>query len=195
MSKRLGNVYTLDDVRAQGFEPRVLRFALIRAHYRQPLNFTWAAMADAKSALESLDDLVVRLRRAERGEGAHTDASAGLDLVERARATFEEAMDDDLNISRALPALFQLRGDVLEGRLGSVAAARALEFVQRANGVLGCMQVEEELLDADVERLIAERQAARKRKDFARADAIRDELLSKGIALEDTPKGVIWKRR
>jgi cysteinyl-tRNA synthetase len=194
MSKSLGNVYTLDDVRAKGFEPRVLRFAMVRGHYRQPLNFTWAAMTDAKSALDNLDDLVARLRRAVKGDGAHTDADAGRELVDQARAAFEAGMDDDLNISAALPALFQLRTHALEGRFGAEAAAHALAFVERANSVLGCIRVEEQLLDADVERLIEARQAARKRKDFKESDRIRDELSARGIALEDTPRGVVWKR-
>jgi len=195
MSKSLGNVWNLDDVRERGFEPRVLRFALIRAHYRQPLNFTWEAMKDAQAALESLDDLVVRLRSALRGVGAASDPAAGRELVEQARRTFEEGMDDDLNVSRALPGLFNLRAHVLEGRLGSEAAKEALEFVGRANEALGVIRVDEELLDADVERLISERQAARKSRDFKRADALRDELVAKGIALEDTPQGVVWKRK
>ena len=195
MSKSLGNVWNLDDVRARGFEPRVLRFALIRAHYRQPLNFTWDALKDAQSALASLDDLVVRLRSAVRGVGAAAEAGAGGELVGAARATFEQGLDDDLNVSRALPGLFNLRAQVLEGRLGAEAARGALEFVKLADSVLGVIRVEDQLLDADVEQLIAERQAARKARDFARADAIRDELAAQGIALEDTPQGVVWKRR
>jgi cysteinyl-tRNA synthetase len=195
MSKSLGNVWNLDDVRARGFDPRVLRYALIRAHYRQPLNFTWDAMKDAQSALESLDDLVVRLRSTQRGVGAAEEPAAGRDLVEEARRVFAEGMDDDLNVSKALPALFNLRTQVLEGRLGSEAAGEALGFVREANHVLAVIQTEDQLLDADVEQLIAERQAARKARDFARADAIRDELAAKGIALEDTPQGVVWKRR
>jgi cysteinyl-tRNA synthetase len=195
MSKSLGNVWTLEDVRQRGFEPRVLRFALLRGHYRQPLNFTWEAMKDAQSALESLDDLVVRLRSAERGVGAADDPAAGRELVADARRTFEEGMDDDLNVSKALPGLFQLRTQVLEGHLGAEAAREALDFVHAADEVLGVIRLEEQLLDADVERLIEERQAARKSRDFARADAIRDELAAKGIALEDTPQGVVFKRK
>jgi cysteinyl-tRNA synthetase len=197
MSKSLGNVYTLDDVAAKGFNMRQLRFALIRGHYGSPLNFTWEALKDAASALENLDDLVRRLRRASKGEGAGAAvaADAGAQLVDEARKTFEDGMNDDLNVSRALPGLFALRSAVLEGRLGADSAARALEFVTEANTVLGCIQVEDELLPDDIEALIAARQAARKAKDFKESDRIRDELLGKGIVLEDTPKGVVWRKK
>ncbi len=195
MSKSLGNVYTLDDVAAKGFNMRQLRFALIRGHYGSPLNFTWDALKDAASALENLDDLVRRLRRASKGDGAAAEGDAGAALVDEARKTFEDGMNDDLNVSRALPGLFALRTAVLEGRLGSGSAARALEFVARANDVLGCIQVEDELLPADIEALIERRQAARKAKDFKESDRIRDELLARGIVLEDTPKGVVWRKK
>ncbi len=195
MSKSLGNVYTLDDVEERGFSIRALRFALVRGHYRQPLNFTWQVLADAASALESLDDLVLRLRRAVEGQGAADDDAAGAALVDEARATFEEGMNDDLNVSRALPALFGLRTHVLEGALGRDAARAALEFVERANGVLGVVQLEPEDLDDDVEASIRAREEARARKDWAEADRIRDELLAAGIVLEDGPEGVTWRRK
>ena len=195
MSKSLGNVYTLDDVAAKGYSARQLRFALIRGHYGSPLNFTWDALKDAASALEGLDDLVRRLRRASKGDGAAATPESGAELLDEARRTFEDGMNDDLNVSRALPGLFALRSAALEGRLGSAVAERALEFLTKANAVLGCIQVEDELLPADIEAQIAARQAARKAKDFKESDRIRDELLAKGIVLEDTPKGVVWRKK
>jgi cysteinyl-tRNA synthetase len=196
MSKRLGNCYSIDDVVAKGYEPRALRFCLLRGQYRTPLNFTWAIMDESKSVLENLDDLAARLRRAMTGHGAAASSEAGLELVEECQAEFTEAMDDDLNTPRAIAALMQLRTAVLEERLGASAAAAGNQFlVHTANKVLGCVRVEEESLDAEIERAIAARQDARKRKDFQASDRIRDELLAKGIVLEDTPKGVIWKRK
>ena len=195
MSKSLGNVWSLDDVRAKGFEPRVLRYALIRGHYRQPLNFTWDILAESRAALENLDDLVVRLRRAAGGEGAAPSADDGLEEVADARDELEAAMDDDLNTPRALSALHKLRSHALEGRLGQSAAAAGLQFLTRANEVLGVFRTDEEVLEKDVEDAIERRQAARKRKDFAESDRIRDELLGRGIVLEDTAKGVVWRRK
>jgi cysteinyl-tRNA synthetase len=104
-------------------------------------------------------------------------------------------MNDDLNAPKALAALHKLRGHALENRLGSSAAAAAFQFLRRADSVLGCIQLEEELLPADIERQIALRQEARKRKDFQESDRIRDDLLRQGIVLEDTPAGMVWKRK
>jgi cysteinyl-tRNA synthetase len=196
MSKSLGNVYTLDDVRARGYDPRTLRYTLIRAQYRQPLNFTWELMDDSRAALAKLDDLAARLHRAAKEPAsAAVDAERARATLARARAQFEAGMNDDLNTSAAIAGLFALRDDVLEGAFDPATATQALEFLERANSVLGVLRLEEEALDARVESLIAERQAARKTKNFARADEIRKELDARGIVLEDTPKGVVWKRK
>ena len=195
MSKSLGNVYSLDDVKAKGFEPRALRYCLIRGHYRAPLNFTWEILKESAAALENLDDLVVRLRKAARGEGASASADDGLETVGEAKAEFEAAMNDDLNVPRALAELYKLRTLVLEGKLGVSAAAAGLQFVKQANEVLGVMQTEEELIGDDIQKLIDARQEARKKKDFKESDRIRDYLLGKGIVLEDTAKGVSWKKK
>lgn len=195
MSKRLGNVYTLDDVRAKGFTPRQLRLCLIRGHYRTQLNFTWDILRESAAVLANLDDLAARLRRIQGGQDASASADDGLDEVGEAITEFETAMNADLNVPRALGALNALRGLALEKRLGVSAAAGALQFLRRANDVLGCIQIDEELLPADIEKRIAARQDARKRKDFKESDRIRDELVALGIVLEDTPSGVVWKRK
>jgi cysteinyl-tRNA synthetase len=196
MSKRLGNTYSIDDIRAKGFEARHLRFCLMRGHYRQPLNFTWAILAESRAVLDNLDDLAARLRRAQGGDGAAPSSDDGLEEVADAVAEFTAGMDDDLNTPRAIAALMGLRSHALEGRLGSSAAAQALQFLEhKANKVLGCIRVAEEFIDADIDRAIQARKDARARKDFKESDRIRDELLARGIVLEDTPKGVIWKRK
>jgi cysteinyl-tRNA synthetase len=190
MGKSLGNFYTLDDVAEHGFEPRVLRFTLIRGHYRQPLNFTWDIMAESRAALAKLDDLVLRLRRA--ADGAEPDPEAA--LAGEARASFEAALEDDLGVPAALAALFTLRDRVLKDEPAPGAAAAALAFLERANSVLGVIDLEEQGLDDGVESLIEARNAARAARDFAESDRIRDELLERGIVLEDGPSGTTWRR-
>ncbi|HTF91304.1 MAG TPA: cysteine--tRNA ligase [Planctomycetota bacterium] len=193
MSKSLGNTYSVDDVIARGFSARALRFALLRGHYRQPLNYTWEVQKDSASALASLDDMVQRLQRLAKGEP--TSASGGSELVLGARAEFVAGMDDDLNVARAVSALFGLRSAVLEGRLSRAAAVEAQAFLAEVNRVLGVLELEQQDIGARVQARIDERQAARKNRDFRLADKIRDELQAEGIALEDTPKGVVWRRR
>ncbi len=195
MSKSLGNTYSLDDVRERGYEPRHLRFALLRGHYRQPLNYTWAIMDEVATALKNLDEIPLRMRRVQAGEEGAAQPQAGLDLIEAARSEFELAMDDDLNVPRALAALFGLRSALLESRLGTEAAGAGLAFLERADSVLGVIQLEEQSLEADVEALIEERQGAKAEKNWARADEIRDQLAALGIELQDSAGGVTWRRQ
>ena len=198
MAKSLGNVFTLDDVEERGFSIRALRYLLLSGHYGRPLNFTWEGLRGAASALENLDEIALRLARASgaAGEplGAAAEPEAGLDRVASARAAFVEAMDDDLDVPNALPALFGLRPAVLEGRLGREAAARGLELMREADRALGVIEFQEGG-DERVEGLIAARNRARDERDWAEADRIRDELLAEGVVLEDGAAGTTWRRR
>ena len=202
MAKSLGNFFTLKDLLAQGRDPRAIRYLLLSVHYRQKLNFTFEALAAAAAALARVDDLRLRLQTAAEGGGERPDVGA---LASTLHEEFAAALADDLNTSAALGAVFKFvkatNVAVDEGRLGSGDRQRvvaALADVDRVLGVLddGAWQGGgvSGPGDEEIDRLIAERQAARKRRDFARADEIRDQLAAQGIVLEDTAGATRWKR-
>ncbi|MEL6428007.1 MAG: cysteine--tRNA ligase [Planctomycetota bacterium] len=196
MSKSLGNVYQVPDVVERGFEPRHLRFALVRGHYRTQINFTWEIMDEVRARTENLDEICVMLHRILGGAGgAAEDADAGRGLLHAAREKFEAGLDDDLNMPVALAALEGLRKPLLEKEVGAAVASDMLEWVRRANGVLGFVETEEQSADAEVEALIQQRNDAKAAKDWPAADAARDALNALGIELQDTPEGTVWRRR
>ncbi len=200
MSKSLGNVYTLADVEERGIAPLALRYALIRGHYRQPLNFTWQIVKEAQSALGKLHDLLERVRAAAEGSAAVAEGSAGEQLVRAAREKFAAGMDDDLNVPVALASLFELRASVLEHGLGADAARQATEFLGWAlRDVLGLEPPAatggaDELTDERVQEAVRARETARRERRWADSDRLRDELLAQGVVIEDTPAGPVWRR-
>jgi cysteinyl-tRNA synthetase len=197
MSKSRGNFYTFRDLREQGFDPLAVRYLLLSVPYRKQLNFTFEGLRGAEKTIESLRDFRARLA------AAKTEAGSNPELREaagRALREFEAGMDDDLNTSVALAAVHNLTREVNRA-LDSCALREderraILDAVARFDSVLGVFGPEQqELLDTEVQTLIEERQEARRRRDFARADEIRDRLAERGIVLEDTREGVRWKRR
>jgi cysteinyl-tRNA synthetase len=197
MSKTRGNYYTFRDLREKGFDPFAIRYLLLSVPYNKQLNFTFDGLRGAEKTVESLRTFRTRLRdaRAEAGSNPEVKAAAA-----RALEQFEAGMDEDLNTSVALAAIHDLKTEVnkaLDGcTLRKDDRADVLALVERFNSVLNIFPEEQAiLLDEDIQRLIDERQQARHRRDFARADEIRDQLASLGITLEDTRDGVRWKRR
>ena len=194
MSKSLGNFFTVREVAEKfGYEP--IRYIMISSHYRSPINYSVDILTQSKNALERLytclDNMNFALKNA--AEGGEAPA-----FLETRKNEFITAMDDDLNTADALAAVFNLVKDI-NIMLGENPAKNtiqaALDMFNELTEVLGLVYVrEEELLDADIEDLIEQRTLARKNKDFATADRIRDELKEKGIILEDSAAGVKWRR-
>jgi cysteinyl-tRNA synthetase len=192
MSKSLGNFYTLHDLLEQGFKPEGIRYALLATHYRQPMNFTLDNLRGAETGVQRLIDFMNNLRSAD-GSGADVGA-----LLQETQEGFEQALDNDLNISGALGAIFQMVRDVnrlrADGRLSSADASATQDLMHRFDEVLGVLGLEEGEGDAEVEGLLSQRQEARKNRDFGRADALRDAIREHGYVIEDTPHGPRLKR-
>ncbi|MFO7900273.1 MAG: cysteine--tRNA ligase [Planctomycetota bacterium] len=194
MSKSLGNFYTLRDLLEKGLAPMAIRYALLSAQYRQPLNFTFDAVESAAGAVDRLTEFV-RNMEAATGEAEDPQVDA---LIEQMNADFEREMDDDLNIAPALAHVFEFIRQVYKLEVGAADGRKCADAVRRIDTVLGVLPQAgegEEELDDEVEALIAERQKARADGDYARADAIRDQLAARGITLKDTPDGVRWERK
>ncbi len=197
MSKSLGNFLLVRDISKQ-YDLSVLRFFMLSAHYRSPLNFSPELMEAAKNGLDRIQTAMARLRD-EAGKGI-PGAESQQERAAREAFTyrFEEAMDDDFNTADAISVIFEMvkYANTLEPEKTTAEGWNALrQNLLKLADILGIREPEETILDADIEALIEERQAARKTKNYARADEIRKELADRGILLEDTKEGVKWKRK
>ncbi|MEP6637516.1 MAG: DALR domain-containing protein, partial [Acidobacteriota bacterium] len=197
MSKSKGNYYTFRDITAKGYSPAAIRYFLLSVPYNKQLNFTFDALAGAEKTVAGLRDFHARLTEAKTEPGLNPSLQqAG----ERALEEFEAGMDDDLNTSVALAAIHNLTREVntalARKQLREENKRELLDLVKRFDTVLNVFgDPATEMLDGEIQGLIDERQEARRRRDFARGDELRDDLLRRGIILEDTKDGVRWKRK
>lgn len=187
MAKSLGNFYTLRDLLEKGHNPLAIRWALAATHYRQPNNFSFDALEAADQALNRIRDFRLRLRAVGGAGSGHEKETAVCE--ER----FGAALDDDLNISGALGVLFDFIRDtnkrIDNNELSGDGARRAEQLLDRLDGVTGLFGFAEEQTPSEILELVKQRQQARREKNFARADEIREEITAKGWVLEDTPDG------
>ncbi|WP_270391554.1 cysteine--tRNA ligase [Blautia massiliensis (ex Durand et al. 2017)] len=200
MSKSLGNFRTVRQIGEQ-YDLQVLRFFMLNAHYRSPLNFSADLMEAAKNSLERILEAAGKLSDRKDNGATENITEEELALLKEAEGfvtKFEAAMDDDFNTADALAAIFELvkfANTNVDENSSKEFAGGLYEELFKLSDVLGLkIEKKEEILDKEIENLIQERQAARKAKDFKRADEIRDELLKKGIILKDTREGVKWQR-
>ena len=201
MSKSLGNFFTVRDVAEQfGYEP--IRYLMISCQYRSPINYSFDAIEQCKASLERLytcrDNLDFALQNA-KDEAGENDAAI-IAQIDKRKESFIDAMEDDLNTADALGSVFELVRDlntnVNEGVQSKALVEYAIKVFDELTGVLGLLynRKQKDDLDSEIEALIEQRTAARKAKNWAEADRIRDELKARGIILEDTPQGVKWSR-
>ena len=200
MSKSLGNFFTVREI-SEKYDLQILRFFMLSAHYRSPLNFSADLMEAAKSGLDRIQTATANLKFLE--ENAKQEEMSRKERADWEKSQeyvqgFERAMDDDFNTADAIASIFELVkyiNTTADGKSSRDYLHALLERLTALTDVLGIIaEKKEDVLDKEIEELIAQRQAARKERDFARADQIRDELLDRGIILEDTREGVKWRR-
>jgi cysteinyl-tRNA synthetase len=195
MAKSLGNYYTVRDLVTKGYDPKSIRYLLLATHYRQQVNFTFEGLEAAKNTLDRLTNFVHRLLDSD-GKGSGEQLKL---LIGQVQNGFENAMDDDLNISVALAALFDFIRDInnlIDGNMLSKEEAHEVySLMLRFDKVLGVIGEikKEEKLPKEAEELIRRREEARKAKDWKTADDIRQQLKAMGILIEDTSQGVKWR--
>lgn len=193
MSAANNNIITLRDLLAQGHSAREIRYLLMSVHYRKAINFSKRALSTVRKNLKRLDEFTRKLLCLPLGL-PHPEVAAHLTAMEEG---FWGALDDDLNISKAMAAIFDFIKKVnpvlLDGRLDRDQKKYIIESLERINGVLNILRLKECPLAPEIDKLIIERQQARERKDWAKADYVRDELVRQGIKVSDSAKGPVWK--
>ncbi len=192
-SKSKGNVIYLQNLIDKGFSREVIRFSLIQNHYRSKVNYSEDILRQAKATLEGMNHFIQRCQQVDREESLGEPVKT---IIDNGLKRFEEAMDDDLNMSAALAAIFETIREVNKDfdRIGRDDVEIIISFLRRTDQILGVLDFEEIFLEEEIEKLIDERNQARKDKDYHKSDQIRDQLKNKGIILEDTPQGIVWKR-
>lgn len=194
MSKSEGNYYTLKDLLEQEYDPKAIRYLLLSTHYRQQLNFTLAGIDASRNALQRLYDFMENVERIREG-GSHPEVA---ECVAEAKKTFAQTLDDDLNISGGLGAMFEFVRKVnilaAEGKVARGDAGEIVRTMESFDTVIGVLDYTKEEIGDEVEHMIQERDDARKSRDWTRADEIRNTLRDMGIVLEDSPEGTRWKK-
>jgi cysteinyl-tRNA synthetase len=204
MAKRFKNFYTLRDVLAKGYSPKAVRFLLLSTHYRSQLNFTFEALDNAENTVEKLDTFAFNVLHLSNSEKGFSRRSALNELLFETKRKFASAMNDDLNVAEALSVFFAFVKEFNEAlnanKLSLTVGVNALQFLREFNDIFGIIDLHKYELnftnsEADeIKKLVDSREKARKEKDFKKADELRNLLKKKGIVLEDTPKGVVWKK-
>ncbi len=184
MSKSLGNYITLTDFLNKN-DPKVVRFALLSTHYRMPINFTDKVMEKSKNSLERINNFIIKIRKVNGKDKINT---------KEFEKEFEKAMNDDLNISKALSIIYELIKEGNNKDLSKASSREVINLLKRFDSVLNVMNFKKEKISKEIKDLINKREEYRKKKDFKKADEIRKKLKDKGIILEDTKDGVIWKK-
>jgi cysteinyl-tRNA synthetase len=196
MAKSLGNFYTVPDILAKGYTGRELRYALLRVHYRVPLNFTWEGMKEARESLGRIDEWLARLREIAKEENSERSTPINREQasnVQRPTQQFEEALDDDLNISAALGFLFESIRETnraMDGnKLNAPSANAWLNWWNRINTVLDLEPETKIVVPAEVAQLAKDRENARREKNWKRSDELRDQISALGWEVRDTKEG------